>query len=250
MKQREFGAVMRGLVQGLVPGLAPLTLCCATLLLPGHAAWAHKDGRSTIYTCTDSNGKKLTSDRPIAECSTREQRVLNADGSVRTIVPPAMTADERADKEARDREAAAAFAARQDAVRRDRNLIARFPDEAAHAKARNAALDAMRSAVKASEARLVLLAKERKPLMDEAEFYSAKTMPAPLRAQIDGNDASTEAQRALIQNQQQEVVRINKLYDLELERLKKLWRGALPGSLGPVPVGDASAAASAAASAK
>ena len=124
MKQREFGAVVQGLV--------PLALCCATLLLPGHAAWAQKDGRSSIYTCTDSNGKKLTSDRPIAECSTREQRVLNADGSVRNVLGPTLTADERADKEARDRDAAAAFAAQQDAVRRDRNLLARFPDEAAH----------------------------------------------------------------------------------------------------------------------
>ena len=235
MKQREFGAVMHGLV--------PLALCCATLLLPGSAALAQKDARSAIYTCTDSNGKKLTSDRPIAECSTREQRVLNADGSVRNVLGPTLTADERADKEARDRDAAAAFAAKQDAVRRDRNLIARFPDEAAHRKARNAALDGMRSAVKASEARLELLAKARKPMADEAEFYNAKTMPATLRAQLEGNETSTEAQRALIQNQQLEVVRINNLYDAELERLKKLWRGAPAGSLGPLPVGDAGSAA-------
>ena len=241
MKQREFGSAARGL------GEAAL---CAVLLMAGHAAWAQKDGRSAIYTCTDASGKKLTSDRPITECSTREQRVLNADGSVRSVVGPTLTADERADKEARDREAAAAFAAKQDAVRRDRNLIARFPDEAAHRKARNAALDGMRSAVKASEARLELLAKARKPLMDEAEFYNAKTMPATLRAQLEGNETSTEAQRALIQNQQLEVVRINKLYDAELERLKKLWRGAPAGSLGPLPVGEAGAEAASAGASK
>lgn len=237
MKQREFGSVVRG--------LRPVALC-ATLLFAGHAAWAQKDARSAIYTCTDSNGKKLTSDRPIAECSTREQRVLNADGSVRNVIGPTLTADERADKEARDRDAAAAFAAQQDAVRRDRNLIARFPDEAAHRKARNAALDGMRGAVKASEARLELLAKARKPLTDEAEFYNAKTMPATLRAQIEGNEASAEAQRSLIQSQQTEVMRISRLYDAELERLKKLWRGAPAGSLGPLPVGDAGSAPSAA----
>ena len=234
MKQGEFGSAGRGL------GKAAL---CAVLLVAAHAAWAQKDARSAIYTCTDANGKKLTSDRPIAECSTREQRVLNADGSVRNVVGPTLTADERADKEARDRDVAAAFAAKQDAVRRDRNLIARFPDEAAHRKARNAALDGMRGALKASEARLELLAKARKPLTDEAEFYNAKTMPATLRAQLEGNETSTEAQRALIQNQQLEVVRINNLYDAELERLKKLWRGAPAGSLGPLPVGDAGSAA-------
>ncbi len=238
MKQREFNGVMPGLLHGLVP----MVLCCATLALNGPTAWAQKDARSSIYSCIDSNGKKLTSDRPIAECSTREQRVLNADGSVRNVLGPSLTADERADKEARELAAAAAFAAQQDAVRRDRNLIARFPDEAAHRKARNAALDSMRSAVKASEARLELLAKARKPLMDEAEFYNAKSMPAILRAQIEGNETTAEAQRALIQNQQVEVIRINALYDAELERLKQLWRGAPPGSLGPLPMGAGSAA--------
>src|SRR5438445_11897262 len=67
-----------------------------------------------IYSCIDANGKRLTSDRPIAECSTREQRILNPDGSVRRIVPPTMTAEERADAETRDREAAAARVAQQD----------------------------------------------------------------------------------------------------------------------------------------
>ena len=240
MKQRE-------VVESSVRTLCRVALG-GVLLLAGHVGWAQAATATAIYTCTDANGKKLTSDRPIAECTTREQRVLNADGSVRNVIGPTLTADERADKEARDREAAAAFAARQDAVRRDRNLIARFPDEAAHRKARNAALDGMRSAVKASEARLELLAKARKPLTDEAEFYNAKTMPATLRAQLEGNETSTDAQRSLIQNQQIEVLRINTLYDAELERLKKLWRGAPAGSLGPLPVGDASAAASAGAS--
>ena len=35
-----------------------------------------------------------------------------------------------------------------------------------------------------------------------------------------------------MQNQRLEVLRIDKLYDAELERLKKLWAGAQPGSLG------------------
>ena len=43
------------------------------------------------------------------------------------------------------------------------------------------------------------------------------------------------AASASVQNQQIEVVRINALYDTELARLKKLWAGASPGSLGPVP---------------
>lgn len=185
-----------------------------------------------IYSCTDASGKRLTSDRPIAECISREQRVLNADGSIRRVVPPTPTADERSAIEAGEREAVAERAARQDAIRRDRNLLVRFPNEAAHRKARAAALDDVRKSVRLSEARLADLARERKPLLDDAEFYVGKPLPGKLRTQLDANDASADAQRALLQNQRLEVLRIDKLYDAELERLKKLWAGAQPGSMG------------------
>ncbi len=194
---------------------------------------------ASIYSCTDASGKRLTSDRAIAECASREQRVLNADGSVRDVLPPTLTAEERAEREQREREAEVARAARQDAVRRDRNLLIRFPDLAAHQKAREAALDDVRKSMQVSQTRLASLAAERKPLLDEAEFYAGKQMPSKLRTQLDANDASTDAQKSLIQNQQIELVRVNRLYDAELERLKKLWAGATPGSMGVLPVATA-----------
>lgn len=204
------------------------------VLAASPVAWAQDAAPAAkIYSCIDANGKRLTSDRTIPECSAREQRVLNSDGSVKRIVPPTLTADERAEAEAREREATAERVARQDAIRRDRNLVARFPNEAAHRKAREAALDDVRNAVRISEARVKLLMGERKPLLDEAEFYVGKNMPAKVKGQLDANDAALAAQRALIQNQEIEVVRIDGLYDLELARLKKLWAGAPAGSLGP-----------------
>jgi len=203
-------------------------LLCLTVPLAG-AAWA---AALPIYACTDANGKKLTSDRPIAECANRDQKLLNSDGSVRKVVPPTPTADERAEAEAAERRAAAERAAQQDAIRRDRNLMLRFPNEAAHRRAREAALDDVRKAVRTSEERIKLLAVERKPLLDEAEFYVNRPLPAKLRQALDANDAAVEAQRTLVQNQQSEVVRINSLFDVELERLKRLWGGAVPGSMG------------------
>ena len=56
----------------------------------------------SIYTCVDAKGNKRTADRPIAECSDREQRVLGKDGTVKRIVPPTQTPNERAAKEAAD----------------------------------------------------------------------------------------------------------------------------------------------------
>lgn len=219
---------------GLRPATAALlalTLAAASLPVVAQASKA----AGGIYTCIDDKGRRLTSDRPIADCVHKEQLLLNRDGSLRQVVPPTLTSDERAEKEVRDRKAAEERATQQDAIRRDRNLLMRFPNEAAHQKAREAALDPVRLAIKATETRLRDLNAERKPLLDEAEFYVGKALPLKLKHQIDANDAALDAQRTAAANQGAELDRINALYDAELERLRKLWSGALPGSLGPLP---------------
>jgi len=63
-----------------------------------------------------------------------------------------------------------------------------------------------------------------------------------LRTQLDANDAATDAQRQLIQNQQAEIIRVNALYDAELQRLRKLWGGAQPGTMGALPPNPAASA--------
>ena len=206
----------------------------AVAVLAGAAAAQAPAPISGIYTCIDSKGRRLTADRPIAECSAKEQQVLNRDGSLRAVIPPTLTAEERAEKEARERADKEVKAAAAEAVRRDRNLVARFPNEAAHGRAREAALDTVRLAMKATEIRLRDLAAERKPLKDEAEFYQGRQLPPKLRAQMDANDAAVEAQRGAAATQEAELGRINKLYDVELERLRRLWAGAPAGSLGPM----------------
>lgn len=210
-----------------------LSVACAAPV----AVAADQGPRIPIYQCIDANGKKITSDRPVRECANAPQSQLNPDGSLNRVVPPPMTDDERADSERRDREAKVAMSAKNDAVRRDRNLMQRFPDEATHRKARMKALDEFSGSVKNYEARIVLLLAEQKKLREEAEFYVPlkKPLPAKLKQQIDANDASLEAQNGLVQNQQTEIVRINAKYDDELARLKKLWAGAPAGSLGPLP---------------
>jgi hypothetical protein len=230
--------------------LGSALLACSGLA----CAQAKSPSNEQVFTCVNAAGRALTSDRLIGECMDREQRVLSRDGTLLRIVPPSLTADERAEKEARDRKAAAEREARSEAVRRDRNLIQRFPNVAAHQKAREQALEVTQYAITQSEARLADLERERKPLIEETEFYKGKTLPGKLKGQLDANDAATAAQKELLVQQRAELERASKLYDVELAHLKKLWAGALPGSLqmpnetntarakhsGAVPVVDAS----------
>ena len=216
------------------------------LALIGWTLVAHA---SPIYACVDANGKHITSDRPIAECLAREHRVLNPDGSTREIRSPVLTADEQSELDARERAKAVRAAIEADAVRSDRNLRSRYPNEAAHQRARAAALDDVRRTLQLSQRRLDALAAERKPLQDEAEFYTGRQMPPLLKQQLDGNEVAAEAQRTLMVNQQAETLRINAAFDVELARLRAVWAGAAPGSLGPMPKPSGVAAASRAASA-
>ena len=137
----------------------------ATLAAASPAGAAEGGNSSGIYSCVDASGKRYTSDRPIPECLDREQRLLNKDGSQRKTVPPRMNAEERAAMEERDRQRERERAAAKDAVRRDRNLMLRFPDQATHDKAREAALDDVRRGVNGSDRQLRALREERKHLI-------------------------------------------------------------------------------------
>ena len=72
---------------------------------------------------------------------------------------------------------------------------------------------------------------ERRPLTEEAEFYRGRPVPARLKQQIEANETSVAATRDLIQTQESELQRINRIYDAELDHLRKLWNGARPGSV-------------------
>lgn len=223
--------------RGSALGLCGWMLALGAVLAPTAPAAAAKG----IYTCIDPQGRRLTSDRPIPACSAREQQQLNSDGSLRRVVPPTLTAEERAEQDARDRREALARAAKADAVRRDRNLLSRYPDEAAHDRARDAALDPVRQAMAQGEQRLRQLADERKPLLEETEFYKGRRLPAQLKFALEQNEAAAEAQKASAASQRAELARINALYDVELAHLRKLWSGAEPGSLPAYDRGSAEA---------
>lgn len=236
-----------GLARAAWAAAAAWALCAA---VPGAAQAQPKETGSGIYTCVDDKGRRITSDRPIPECLAREQRQLNRDGSLQRTVPPTPTAEERAEQEQRERRAAEALALQADAMRQDRTLLQRYKTPEEHRRARVASLDALRSAMAATDQRLADLTRERRQLLQEAEFYRGRTLPTKLQQSIEAVDTAMAAQRAATQHQRTELDRINRLYDVELERLRQLWAGAAPGSMGPIaPVRAASGAASGAASA-
>jgi hypothetical protein len=182
-------------------------------------------GWAAIYTCVDDKGRKLTSDRPIAECADREQRELNTNATVKRTVKPVMTAQEqrvfdekqKAQDEERNRT--------DEEKRKNRALLSRYPNMVAHDKERAEALSQIDVVIQAATKRIGELAVQRKKIDEELEFYTKdpSKAPAALKRQVEDNDHSVGVQKRFIAEQDGEKKRQNARFDDELVKLKQLW---------------------------
>jgi hypothetical protein len=181
--------------------------------------------QSGIYTCIDAKGRKLTADRPIAECNDREQKVLNPSGTTKGKVGPSLTAQERAEQDAKEKRDAEERDRVQEEKRRDRALMIRYPNKGVHDQERAEALAQITAVIKAASIRLDELARQRKSLDDEMEFYKKDPTKAPayLRRQVEESNQSQGVQKKFIAEQEAEARRVNLRFDDELTRLKPLW---------------------------
>lgn len=192
-----------------------------------------------IYTCVDAKGRKLTSDRPIAECADRDQRELNPSGSTRRTVRPDLTQAERLAEEEKARKAEEEKSRQQEASRRDRALATRYPNQTAHDRERADAIKRVDDSVTGAARRTAELQTQQKKLEQEAEFYKSDRakFPADLKRLFDEQEKAVATHRRFLQSKEDEKARINARFDDELTQLKRIWG---------VPVAAASAPASAA----
>lgn len=196
------------------------------LVAPGAGGWAWAQSSANgIYTCTDAQGRKLNSDRLIPECADREQKVLNPSGTVRTVVGPTLTGPERAQLEARRQREADEAARQAEEKRRERALVARYPNRTVHDKERAEALAQVAVVRQAALNRIDELKRQRKSLDTEMEFYAQtpNRAPATLKRQIDDNERSRVVQEKFVSEQDAEMARVNARFDEELAHLQQLW---------------------------
>jgi hypothetical protein len=221
---------------------ASLVFVAAGMLL---AAFCPPSRAEDIYTCVDAKGRRLTSDRPIIDCIDREQSQLGPSGQVLRRIGPSLTAEERAAEEEKARRAVEERNRLADEKKRDRALLARYPDKASHDKERNQALAAIDDVVHSANRRTEELHAQRKKLESEEEFYGndPKKVPPQLKRQFEENDQQLAAQARFIANQEEEKKRVNARYDQELARLRALWAQAAPAPVKPAPSRSASSAA-------
>lgn len=200
-----------------------------------------------IYTCVDAKGRKITSDRPIAECVDRTQREVTPSGTVKRVIGPTLTAQERAAQEEKEKLAAEVRAQQQEEKRRDRALLLRYPNKQTHDKERGLALAQVDEVTKAAAKRTQELGEQRSQIDSELEFYKKdpSKMPSPLRRKLDENESSIAIQKRFIADQDQEKQRVNLRFDEELGKLRQLWTLlGTPAASGVAPVAGGAASKS------
>lgn len=189
-------------------------------------AWAQQNKPpQEVYTCTDRSGRRITADRPIADCVDREQRILDHTGAERRRIGPTLTENERAAQEVQRRKEAQNRARIAEERRRERVLMSRYPDEATHQTEREAAIVQVDEVIAVAHKRIQDLRGERKRIDAELEFYRRDPAKAPmkLQRQIAENDEGVAEQQRFITAQDQEKRRIHQRFDAELAQLRQLW---------------------------
>ncbi|MDP3626804.1 MAG: DUF4124 domain-containing protein [Hydrogenophaga sp.] len=184
--------------------------------------------QAAIFTCVDAQGRRITSDRPIAACMDREQRELSPSGSVRRVIPPEPTAEERAALEAKRKADAERDARLNEEKRRERALLSRYPNEAAHQRERVKALESVDAVEAAIHKRIEELVKLRAGLDEEMAFYAKDPAKAPplVQRKLKDNKSLLDAQQAALKQQTAERQRVSERFDAELVQLRTLWAQA------------------------
>lgn len=201
-----------------------------------NSAQAQPASAQDIYTCVDARGRKLTSDRPIPECSDREQKLLNASGTLKARVAPTLTALERLALEAKTKAEQEERARIIEEKRRDRALLIRYPNQAVHDKERAQALAQIGMVRQTATKRVDELLGQRTVINQEMEFYRKDPSKAPpsVRRQLDEVNQNLAVQGRFIADQDGELRRVNARFDEEQLRLQLLW--TMQSSVAPAAV--------------
>ena len=200
-----------------------------------------------IYSCVDGSGRKITADRPIAECRDRAQREINPSGTVKRVLEPSLTADERAAREQKEKRAAELREREVEEKRRDRALLLRYPSQDTHDKERAEALGQIDEVINAASKRATELSEQRKAINVDLQFYKADSTRAPpsLKRRLEENDSNQAIQKRFIAEQDTEKRRVNQRFDEELGKLRRLWplAGVVPSSAASAPASTSPPAA-------
>ena len=180
--------------------------------------------QAQIYMCKDANGRTLTSDRPIPECSDRSMKVLDNQGVARREIAAPLTPEQKRQRQEEEEKRKAAAAAEEEQKREDRALMARYKSEADIEAARKRSLEQVAEHIKMEESGIAAAEKRLKGAQVEADALkkAGKPLSARLQQRLDDNKQAIADGRKHIGEREKEMAPINAKYDQTLKRFREL----------------------------
>lgn len=181
--------------------------------------------QAKIYVCKDAAGHTLTSDRPIAECSTQPMREMDRNGITRREIPAPLTADEKQKNEEVARARRAEEIAAVEQRRGDSAILSRFrsEDDIIDSGRRNVAI--VQENVKRETQVLSAAGKRQQAVEAElAQLPDGNARPAYLRQRLEEADRSVGGSRRRLDDYEAEILQINTRTDATLKRFRELRR--------------------------
>jgi hypothetical protein len=199
------------------------TAVCALALLAPLAASAQPKEQYT-YRCTGSDGKKYYGQTVPQACLGRPMELINKQGLVVKRIDPEGEEKARLAREAEAERKRELDAARQDALRRNRALLATYTSEKEIEEARNRDLRYHQKGIEEVERRIADLKKRQVQFEKELALFNdaSKGSPPPrLKEEVSNAEIDLKAQQGLLEAKKKEAASINARYDEDKRRYQE-----------------------------
>lgn len=198
----------------MAPELRVLAFVCAWLLTTAAEA--------QLFVCTDAKGRTYSGDRPPPECGERPVRELRSDGSVRRVIEPPLTPEQKATRAAEEKRQKEEAERQREITRKDLALLEAYANELEIEETRNRALASRMAMIERAKKRIEDHQRERKKIDQEAEFYAKRELPERLKRSYQLNDSLVRSEEKIIADAKADMNRVNERFDNDLKRFREL----------------------------
>lgn len=187
------------------------------------AAPAFAAGGNT-FCCNDDSGRQVCSDILPPQCYGRAYREINERGITTRRIEAPLTAEQRAQREAEQRRKREEDRLAQEQRRKDLALLQTYSTVQDIDIFRVRTIKDLERSIADTRERQEELRAKQKTLLEEAEFYKKKPMPAELRNAIKNNEAEIQTLQNLIDLRNRDIEAANARYDEDKRRYIEITR--------------------------
>jgi hypothetical protein len=208
----------------LTPVVLLLSSTLAALFAPSAAI-----GQARIYCCDDAQGRKHCGDFLPAQCTKLGYEVRDEKGFVVERKDPPMTAEQIARREAETARKAEEEKRKVEERRRNLALLSTYSAEKDIDAARDRAVTEVQKLVKQAEDLVGEAQKAKAKVEREKEFYKNKTLPAPVKKQIQDVEADLKAKLDTLAARKADIEKTKAKFEDEKKKFRELKGIVNPG---------------------